>query len=107
MTFSKLLKDCLKPLKQMQTDKPRKSVMPTIAGVEDNMLDVADYFLSVSKTPKSLLASLRLPSRLSTLISSKVSLEKAFVSKGVRHFSAHCLVLTMKSSQLAKHYLTF
>jgi hypothetical protein len=100
MMPSKLLKDCLKPLRQMQADKPRKSVMATIAVVEDNMLDVADYSLSMSKTPTSLFASLRLPSRLSILNNSKESLEKALVSKGVGHFSANYIAIIESYSDL-------
>lgn len=84
-----LLKDCLIPLKQIKADKPRKSVMATIAVVKNNTLVVADYSLSMAKTPTSLFASLRLPSRLNILNDAKILLEKALAKKGIEHFSAN------------------
>jgi hypothetical protein len=100
MMPGELLKDCLTPLKHIQADKPRQTLMATIAVVENNAEKVADYSLSLAKTPSSLFAYLRLPSRLSILNDAKESLEEVLGSKGIEDYSAHYITIIECYSEL-------
>jgi len=100
MMPGELLKDCLTPLRQMQSVNPRQSLMATIAVVENNAEKVADYSLSLAKTPSSLFAYLRLPSRLYILNDAKILLEKVLASKGIEDYSTHYITIIECYSEL-------